>query len=91
MDCCCCKNWNKNDAIENCIFAEITINEKNVNKEIRIINTFEENERINNLKNEEYENKYKNENEIKDNCTIKINDEKIGFNYLYKFKKEGTY
>ena len=60
-------------------------------EEIRIINTFEENERINNLKNEEYENKYKNENEIKDNCTIKINDEKIGFNYLYKFKKEGTY
>ena len=32
-----------------------------------------------------------NENEIKNNCTIKINDEIIGFKYLYTFEKKGTY
>ena len=60
-------------------------------EEIRIINSSEESERMPDLKDEEYEIAYKNENEIKNNCTIKINDEIIGFKYLYIFKEKGTY
>ena len=47
----------------NYISADINIEEENVGEEIRIINSFEESERIPNSKNEEYENG--NENEIK--------------------------
>ncbi len=90
MGCCCCKNWNKNDANENCIFAEITINEKNVNKEIRIINTFEESKREHNWPDKEDDYKYKNEKKIKD-CTIIINDKIIDFNYVYTFNEKGIY
>ena len=75
----------------NYISAEIKIKEENVGEEIRIINSSEEIKIIINWKYEEDESEYKNEYVINDNCTIKINDEKIGFNYLYKFKKEGTY
>ena len=32
-----------------------------------------------------------NEKEIKDNCEIRINDEKIPFSYKYKFNKKGKY
>ena len=34
---------------------------------------------------------YENEKEIKDKCKIKINEENIDFNYLYKFKEKGKY
>ena len=86
---CYGRNMNKNDANRNFTSAEIKI--KKVGIEIRIINIFEESKRKELLDFEVDENKYKNENEIKNNCTIKINDEKIGFKYLYEFKKEGTY
>ena len=36
--------------------------------------------------------KYKNEEEIKKNCTIKINGKSIkSFTYFYKFKQEGNF
>ena len=73
----------------NIILAEINIGENNVNKDIRIINTYEESKRINNWAEEKDE--YKNEQEIKESCTIKINDKIIEFNYLYKFKEKGKY
>ena len=34
------------------------------------------------------ENKNKNEKEIKENCIIEINNEKIPFSYFYKFKRK---
>ena len=84
----CCENGNKNDEIKNInyILAEIEIEKDDVNKDIRIINTFEESKRK-----YDWDYKYKNEKEIKGNCTIQINDKYITFNYLYKFTEKGKY
>ena len=76
---------------KNYILAEINIEEKSINKDIRIINTFEEYKRINNLDDKEDDYKYKNEKEIKENCIIKINNNIIQFNYFYKFKDKGKF
>ena len=74
----------------NYIIAEINIKDEDINKDIRILNSYEECLRayqdINWLKDEIY----KNEDEIK-KCEIKINDELISFNYFYKFKSKGKY
>ena len=44
------------------------------------------------MKDKEDDYKYKNEKEIKKNCTIKINGKSIeSFDYFYKFKKEGNF
>ena len=74
----------------NYIFAEIYIDEKNVNKEVRIINSYEEYIRAySNNKNLEME--LMNEEKIK-NCEIIIDDDLlIPFNYFYKFNKEGKH
>ena len=74
---------NKNN---NYIIAEIEIKESDLNKDIRIINSYE-----NQSKEGEQENKNKNEKEIKDNIEITINDELIPFSYSYKFKERGKY
>ena len=77
---------------ENYIIAEINISEEDINKDIRIINSYEERIRhynIRPIKNEA--NKYENEKEIKDNCKIKINNNYIDFNYFYKFKEKGKF
>ena len=76
---------------ENYILAEINIEEYYINKDIRIINTFEENKRIYDLDDEEDDYKYENEKEIKENCIIKINNKRIPFNYIYKFKEKGKF
>ena len=74
----------------NIIIGEIYINENNINKDIQIINSYE------NLKTEyfidkEDDYKYENEKEIKENIEIKINKKLIGFSYTYRFEKEGQY
>ena len=66
------------------INAEIEIKEKDINKNIRIINSYEDYNR-----DFELYDTYKNEKEIKEKCEIKINNEKILFSYFYKFKKKG--
>ena len=73
----------------NYIIAEINIKDEDVNKDIRILNSYEECLRINPdgfLKDKIFNN----EDEIK-NCEIRINDELIPFNYFYKFKSKGKY
>ena len=65
---------------DNYIIAEIIISEKDVNKDIRIINSYEGNKV-----------EYVNEKELKENCEIKINDNIIPFSYFYKFEKVGKY
>ena len=91
----------KNENSKNCakkeynnyITAEINIKEEDVNKKIRIINSFEEfikNEEIVFIEEKDYY-KYENEKEIKDNCKIKINNNYIDFNYYYEFKEKGKY
>ena len=82
------KNIEKN---QNYILAEINIEENDINKNIRILNSFEEYKRINECDDEEDDYKYENEKEIKENCIIKINNKIIPFNYLYKFKEKGKF
>ena len=76
---------NKNN---NYITGEIYISEDNINKEIRIINSYEEMCREYNL---EIKEEYKNENKIKE-CIIEIEGKKLlQFSYFYKFENEGNY
>ena len=72
----------------NIILAEIIIKAEDINKEIRIINSYEEFIRKNKYK---YEDKYENEKEIKAKCSIEINDNKLPFCYYYKFENIGKY
>ena len=78
---------------ENYIIAEINIKEEDINKDKRIINSFEYLIRtgsIYGIKKKDYY-LYENEEDIKDNCKIKINNNDIDFNYFYKFKEKGNY
>jgi len=73
----------------NYIIAEIIIKDEDVNKDIRILNSYEECLRQNPdgfLKDKIFNN----EDEIK-NCEIQINDELIPFNYFHKFSTKGKY
>ena len=79
----------KNEGEENYIIAKIGIKDEDVNKEIKIINSYENFIRENPGKLEE-DDIFKNEDEIK-NVEIQINDELIPFNYCYKFTKKGKY
>ena len=83
-------NTNNTNNYTNFIIAEIYIKEEDINKNIRIINSFENYKRENKLKEEETDNIYANEKEIK-RCKIKINEKLIGFSYYYKFNKKGKY
>ena len=74
-----------------CIIAEIVIKKEDINKDIRIINSFENYKRENKLKDGKDDYKKENEKEIKENCKININDKMIPFSYYYKFNKEGKY
>ena len=73
--------------INNYIIAEIDIKEDN--KNIRIINSYEQYDKENHFI--QYKKEYENEKEIKDNCEIRINDKIIPFSYFYKFDKKGKY
>jgi len=72
----------------NYIIAEIDIKGEDINKDIRIINSYKEDYRRSFII--KIEEEYKNEEEIK-KCEIKINNELIPFNYFYKFKSKGKY
>ena len=88
------------DSKNNYIIAEINISKEHINKDIRILNSFEQMKReIQNEIDEDNEDDeddednfiYENEKEIKDNCLIKINEKTIRFSYFYKFQKVGIY
>ena len=76
---------------KNIIIGEIYINKEDINKDIQIINSFENDKRKWNWKDREDDYKYENEKEIKENIVIKINGKIIEFTYFYKFKEEGKY
>ena len=84
------QKYNKNN-INNIIIGEINLNNDDINKDIQIINSFENFKRIYQGMKFEDEDKCKNEKEIKENIEIKINGKKIEFTYNYKFEKEGKY
>ena len=77
------------DSKNNYIVAELCIKEEEINRDIRILNSYEEYMRENlsvfNLKEE-----YMNEKDI-NKCLIKINEETIPFTYYHKFKAKGNY
>ena len=83
---------NKNDDMlkDNSILSEIIINEGILNQDIRIVNTYQESERSKFGFIHENE-RYNNEKEIKENCEIRINGEKIDFSYYYRFPHPGNY
>ena len=70
------------------IIAEIDIKEEDINKDIRIINSYEESMKCQEVNVLEEENN--NEKEIK-KCEIKINNEIKPFNYFFQFKNKGKY
>ena len=73
----------------NYIIAEIDIKDENVNKDIRIINSYEEYMRKN-LPSDEIKKELMNEEQIKQS-EIRINEQLIPFNYYYKFTQKGKY
>ena len=81
----------ENNLKNNIIIGEINISSNDINKDIQIINSFENYKRIKKIKNKEDDYKYENEKEIKENIEIKINRKKIKFAYINKFNKEGKY
>ena len=88
-------NKNSIDKIENnkvnIIKGEIYINKDDINKDIQIINSFENEKRENKWEDEDDDIERENEKEIKENIEIKINGKIIKFTYNYKFNKEGDY
>ena len=85
-------NINMNKPKGNYINAEIFIKEEDINKPIRIINSYEKYLKSTNsiidIKNISEETK--NEKEIKQ-CEIRINNELIPFNYFYEFTQSKKY
>ena len=75
----------------NIIKGEIYIDKDDINKDIRIINSFENVKREYFWKDSNDDWKYENEKEIKENFEIKINGKIIKFTYYYIFYKEGKY
>ena len=75
----------KKNLKNNYIIGEFDINEDGQN--IRIINSFEQSKGLNYIKMSVNEN----ENEIKENCEIFINNELIPFSYFHQFTKKGKY
>jgi serine/threonine protein kinase len=80
---------NNNNNKDNLIRGEIFIDKDHINKDIRIINSFENTKREKKWLDNDNDWKYKNEKEIKENIEIRINGSLIEFRYYYKFKKEG--
>ena len=72
----------------NYITSEFYIKKNEVNKDVRIINSYEANKRDSDTF--IFKDNFKNENEIK-NCEITINNQLIPFNYIHKFKSSGKY
>ena len=86
----------KNNYRNNKILGIINIESEDINKDILIINSFENFKRIEESENEEEgeeeENKEnENEEQIKENIQIKINKKIIDFSYYHKFEKVGKY
>ena len=84
-------NKSKENESKNYIKAEFQIGEPDIKKEIRIINSFEHNKKEKKFKDTNEDSKFENEQEIKENCEIKVNGKIIPFNYYHTFKKKGKY
>ena len=81
-------NSRKQNNNDNYIIGEIYIKDEDINKKIRIINSYEEARRENSSI--EYKEELKNEEQIK-KCEIEINNKLMPFSYFYEFKQKGKY
>ena len=85
------RNINTNNTINtNYIIAEINIDEEDINKNIRIINSFENVKNEKGWKDTENDYKFENEKEI-EQCKIRIDDQPKKFSYFNQFNKKGKY
>ena len=86
-------NNNNQNNIINYIIGKIKIKKEDINKNIRIINSYEEYLRSYSMRKskDNYYYIYGNEKEIKENIILEINNTKINFHYYYKFNAEGEY
>ena len=75
----------------NYIVCEMEIKREDINRDIRILNSFEEFKRVKRQPDKQTDSKYNDEKEIKESIQIIINDKLIPFSYFYKFNKEGKY
>ena len=75
----------KKNTNNNYIINQININQNLLNKDIRIINTYEHFLKDNKGDGE------KNDKEIRDNIEIRIDDKKIPFSFSHKFDKKGKH
>ena len=80
-------NKKESKNINNFITAEINIKEKDINKEIRILNSYEE---YFSTKAYYPEEECFNENEMK-KCEITIDEKLIPFSYFYIFESKGKH
>lgn len=78
------------DPNKNYIIAEFLITEGWVNDRVRIINSYEEQGRMNIVGHPLNEEEYINEQEIT-KCQIYINDQPIPFSYFHRFPEKGRY
>ena len=76
---------------ENYIIGQFIITENDINKNIRIINSFEQNRIKFHYIKVDNELRYANERELLDKCKIKIDDQEYQFSYFFVFKKPGIY
>ena len=74
----------------NAITGQIEIELNDINKDIQIINSFENAKKV---ANENYSDElnYQNESDIQDNIQIRIDGKLIEFSYFYQFEKKGKY
>ena len=77
------------DNEKNFIFGKLYIGENDINKNIRIINSFEEIKRKYNYYKVDNELRFYNEKEIMENCQIEINEKRKKFSYFIKASKPG--
>ena len=80
------KNLMNNNKL-NFIKSEILIKDSDVDKDIRIINSYEQIKRELKIEDKNNDDNYENEREIKENCETIINNEKVPFSYYHKFKR----
>jgi len=86
------KKSNINNIITNYIIAEIEIKSENINKDVRIINSFEQ--IVKEAKCFKFEIEYppfENLKEILESIEISIDENDIPFDYFYKFKNQGKH
>ncbi len=70
----------------NYIKCEYEIKDEDINKEIQILNSFEEYKRQN-----QYIRGEENEKQIKESCQVYVNNQKINFCYKLRFSQKGKY